>query len=544
MDTKFRLLFFLSLASLSSYSQIWQWTVKVSTTVSAEINAHPQAFLWIPENCKEVKGIVFGQHNMVEEGILEHTYFRKVLTDLGFAEVWVTPVVSWTYDATKNEDKIVESIFESLAEVSGYKELAHAPIVPIGHSAMASFPWNYAALNPQRTLALVSIHGDAPQSTLTGSGKPNPDWGNRNIDGIPALFIMGEYEWREARIEPAYKYIAKHPKSAITLFADAGHGHFDYSDELVKFIADYIKAAAIRRLASKDKNNSFTILKAVGPSSGWLMDKWRKDSIPQAPAAPFAKFKGNRTTASWVFDRNMAEAAESFYAKARAKEKQFIGFKQNGKIVEPVKNHANFQPQFLPDADGITFNLNAFFSDSTHTKPALSHANPKLQLDRICGPVKKVNDSTFQISFDKLGFTNTKRSNDIWLLAHHKGDNRYKSAVQQVNIKFPLFNRSGKSQTIEFEALKDVTTKSKPVSLKAVSDQNTAVQFYVKEGPAFIRDNTLYFSKIPPKAKFPVKVTVAAWQYGNQNDLQSARPVEHHFFITKQQTANEKHENN
>ncbi|AWK06274.1 hypothetical protein HYN56_19385 [Flavobacterium crocinum] len=534
MSTKFRLLIFISFLNLSGYSQVWQWSVKVNTTISAETNDHPQAFLWIPENCKQVKGIVFGQHNMVEEGILEHTYFRKVLAELGFAEVWVTPVVSWTYDTAKNEDKIVESIFESLAEISGYKELAHAPIVPIGHSAMASFPWNYAAFNPQRTLALVSIHGDAPQSTLTGSSKPNPDWGNRNIDGIPALFIMGEYEWWEARIQPAYKYIAKHPKSVITLFADAGHGHFDYSDELVKYMADYIKAAAIHRLPSKSKISGFTTLKEVEPSSGWLMDKWRKDSIPQTVPASFDKFNGNRATSSWVFDKKMAMATESFYTRARGKKQQFIGFKQNGKIVESVKNHANFQPKFVPKADGITFNLSAFFSDSTHTKLAPLHAVTKLQLDRICGPVKKVNDSTFQISFDKLGFNNTKRSCDIWLLGHNEGDKKYKSAVQQVNIKFPLFNKSGRQQTIQFDALKDVTAKVKKVPLKAVSDQNTTVQFYVKEGPAFIRENTLYFSKIPPKSKFPIKVTVVAWQYGNQIDLQSATPVENHFFIKKE----------
>ncbi|MCR4030663.1 MULTISPECIES: hypothetical protein [Flavobacterium] len=529
MSTKFKILFFLSLVSLSGYSQIWQWRVDVNATISAETNDHPQAFLWVPENCEEVKGIVFGQHNMVEEGILEHTYFRKVLAELGFAEVWVTPVVSWTYDTSKNEDKIVESIFQSLAEVSGYKELAHVPIVPIGHSAMASFPWNYAAFNPERTLALVSIHGDAPQSNLTGSGKPNPDWGNRNIEGIPALFIMGEYEWWEARIQPAYKYIAQHPKSVITLFADAGHGHFDYSDELVKYMADYIEEAAIHRLPSKHEMK----LKQVEPSSGWLMDKWRKDSIPQAAAAPFEKFKGNRATASWVFDENFARPTESFYAKVRAKKEQFIGFKQNGKIVEPLKNHANFQPKFLPNADGITFNLSAFFADSSRVKSVSSHAITKLQLDRICGPVKKINDSTFQISFDKLGFNNAKRSNDIWLIAHNKGDKQYKSAVQQVNIKIPLFNKLGKEQNIQFEALKDVTTKSKSVPLKAVSDQNAKVQFYVKEGPAFIKENTLYFSKIPSKAKFPIKVTVVAWQYGNQTDLQSATPIEHHFFIMK-----------
>lgn len=233
--------FFLSLLSFSGYSQVWQWSVKISGSISQETKDHPQAFLWIPENCKQVRGVIFTQHNMIEEGMLENPYFRKTMSDLGFAEVWVTPGISQTYDVAKNEDKLIDEAMKLLAEVSGYQELVYAPLIPMGHSAMASFPWNFAAFNPERTLALVSVHGDAPQTNLTGSGRPNPDWGDRNIDGIPSLFIMGEYEWMEARIAPAYKFISKHPQSVITLFADAGHGHFDYSDAMVKYVADYIR---------------------------------------------------------------------------------------------------------------------------------------------------------------------------------------------------------------------------------------------------------------------------------------------------------------
>jgi hypothetical protein len=79
------------------------------------------------------------------------------------------------YDTTKGEDKISTAMFKELAEVSGYKELAYVPIVPIGHSAMAIFSWNFAAFNPERTLALVPVHGDAPLTNLTGNGKPNPN---------------------------------------------------------------------------------------------------------------------------------------------------------------------------------------------------------------------------------------------------------------------------------------------------------------------------------------------------------------------------------
>jgi hypothetical protein len=74
-------------------------------------------------------------------------------------------------------------------------------------------------------------------------------------------------------------------------------------------------------------------------------------------------------------------------------------------------------------------------------------------IDRICGPVKKLDDTTFQISFYRMGFNNKKRSNAIWLLAHNEGDEHYKSAVQQFELKFPLQNTQGIAQKISFEAI-------------------------------------------------------------------------------------------
>ena len=45
--------------------------------ISEETNAHPSAYLWIPENCKQVRAVIIGQHNMTEETIFEHPEFRK-----------------------------------------------------------------------------------------------------------------------------------------------------------------------------------------------------------------------------------------------------------------------------------------------------------------------------------------------------------------------------------------------------------------------------------------------------------------------------------
>lgn len=65
-------------------------------------------------------------------------------------------------------------------------------------------------------------------------------------------------------------------------------------------------------------------LKPVKPESGWLMDKWRQDSIPQSNAASFTNFKGDRKTASWVFDKKRAKATEQFYAQSRGKKSNIL----------------------------------------------------------------------------------------------------------------------------------------------------------------------------------------------------------------------------
>lgn len=520
-------------SSLSA--QEWQWMTVLDSVISNENNDHPHAFLWIPPNCKSVRAVVVGQHNMIEEGILEHSIFRNQLSKLGIAEIWITPCLDITFDFNKKVGKRFDEMMQSLADISGYTELAKAPIIPIGHSALASYPWNFAAWNPERTLALISIHGDAPQTNLTGSGRPNPDWGNKNIDGVPALFVMGEYEWWENRIAPGFEYIKRHPASTISFLADAGHGHFDYSDELISYLAIFIKKAAAYRLLKLNKANNTFELKPLNPGTGWLMDRWHKDSLPNAKANPYQLYAGNRSEASWTFDEDMCKKTEQYYVNARAKQKLNIGIQQNGFFIKPAGGLADINLKFNPLADGISFSVKAFFTDSSRMKSTdVAGLTPPI-ITRICGPVKKIDDSTFRLSFYRMGFNNPKRSNDIWLLASHKGDKKYKSAVQQMNLRFPLFNKEGRPQQISFPIIEDQKAGTKSISLHASSDARLPVYYYIKEGPAEIKGNTLYFTQVPKKAKFPIKVTVVAWQYGNNTEpeIQSAKSVEQVFYLKK-----------
>ena len=214
----------------SSIAAEWQWSVQISGIVSNETNDHPQAFLWIPSDCVQVKGVMIGTHNMTEETLFENALFREKMSEIGLALIWITPGWDQKWDITAGSQKAFEQMLDDFASVSGYNELKYAPIVPFGHSAMATYPWNFAAWNPDRTLAIISLHGDAPRTNLTGYGRDNMEWGKRTIDGIPGLMIEGEYEWWEDRVNPALAFRMMYPKSCVSFLCDTGRGHFDIAD--------------------------------------------------------------------------------------------------------------------------------------------------------------------------------------------------------------------------------------------------------------------------------------------------------------------------
>ena len=513
----------------------WQWSVEIKELISEETNAHPSAYLWIPENCKQVRAVIIGQHNMTEETIFEHLEFRKNMGKLGIAEIWITPGIDQRWDVTKGTQQIFETMMKNLSEISGYTELEFAPVIPIGHSAMATYPWNFAAWNPERTLAVLSIHGDSPRTHLTGYGRANLDWGTRTIEGIPSLMVMGEDEWWEDRLITSFDYRREYPNAPLSFLADAGHGHFDISDELIDYLSLFLKKTVEYRLPEHSSLDAPIQLIPVEAKNGWLADRWRKNEKPTAEAASYDKYKGDKNHAFWYFDKEMADATEKYYANERGKTEQYIGFEQKGKLITfNPKSHVRMSPSFQPEADGVTFHLKAVYTDTLRNEYSKEHSTHPIRMSRICGPVEVVNDTTFTVRFYRMGLDNPKRTGGICLMASVKQDHKYRSAVQQVEIRIPYRNKEGIPQSIIFPKLSDVKASVKEISLNGTADSGLPVYYYVKEGPAEIKGDKLVLTKIPSRAKFPVKVTVVAWQYGRSGEpkVQTAEAVEQSFYIT------------
>jgi len=528
---------FVAWTTLSATAAEWQWSVTMG---------RGRAFLWIPPDCKQVRAVVVGQNNMIEQGILEHPVMRATLAQLGIAEVFIAPIFDTRFQFDKGAGEIFTDMMKRLADASGYSELDFAPIVPLGHSACASYPWNFAAWNPKRTLAVLSVHGDAPQAKYPGSGKPNPDWGNRNIDGIPGLMVMGEYEWGDKehgvdRLCPALEFKSRHPHSAIAMLAEPGNGHFNFSDELVKFLAMFVRKAAEHRLPVIMPADGAPALKPVDPAKGWLVQRWHLNQPRPIKPAPYAEYRGPREEAFWAFDKETAWEIHNYMADQPGRLPQLLSVTSEGQALvegcgEPVT------PRFIPGEDGVTFHVQTAFmdfvpGDATHNQNAarwayaapgtkLGHATGggPIQLHMIVGPAEWVGPNTFELRLNRLNWANPERGSSIWIWASHPGDDTYKSIVQQAAITVPL-NREGRNQHIAFPQIPDQPTFQKTIRLNATSDAGAKVYCYVAEGPAVVEGEHLRLTPIPPRTKFPVKVTVVAWQHGVPKQIKTAEPV-------------------
>jgi len=513
---------FLLFFPLCSMAQEWQWSVPVN---GGRDHASARAWLWIPPDCKKVRAVVVAQNNMEELSILENAGFRHALSDLGLAEVWVSPAFDHTFNFTEGAGEVFTRMMQDLADSSGYTELGYSPVIPIGHSAAASWPYYFAAWDPGRTVACISVSGQWPYFRHPAFA---PDiWrSEQNIDFIPLLETMGEYEAAATWSEEGLKERSAHPFMALSMLACPGEGHFAATQKKIDYIAFYLRKALHYRLPNYDPLKGPPVLRRIDPTtSGWLMDKWRGDEAPVAAAAPVGRYKGDTAAAFWFFDEEMVRATERYEAAYRHQKAPLLGFSQQGVIVRQRDTHLQVSLRWLPETDGVSFVLKGVYLDTVpgeSPRPSVWTGLPAgapvghpaeagaIRIDRVIGPVKKINDTLFRLDLQKEVQTAGGRC-VLTFVATSAGDGEYKPAVQQAEMVIPVVDA-------ECEGLR----------------ADLPVFSYVEEGPAEIKDSVLHLTRLPPRSRYPVKVTVVSWQYGKavEGMAGTVRSVKRTFFIS------------
>lgn len=414
-----------TLFALLGFGRGYRWDVPVSGIESD--GPQPRGYLWISPECDSVRAVMFAFQNMNEETLFTSERFRSRMAELGTALVWVAPGFGQEWDVRQEIQAPFDDMLKRLAIESGHGELATAPLIPFGHSAQATMPWNFAAWNPDRTLCIISYHGDAPRTNLCGYGRANVEWGRtRNIDGIPGLMVMGEYEWWDARLRPALAFRMMYPESCISFLGDAGRGHFDLADKTADYIALFIRKSMENRLSGNG-------LVKIKPYDDWLAESWHPGQTGREKAAPASTYKGCPHEAFWYFDEEMARLTEERYAETAGKKPCYIGFVRDGKMLGyNPQGHCKITETVTPDS-GDTFTVKAVFTDSLRTTADTSRPTP-ITVKYVSGPATAVNDSTFRVDRNHPTWTDPRRRAKITLCAEAPSDSVYKETVQEIEI--------------------------------------------------------------------------------------------------------------
>ena len=506
---------------------------------SADGTQSSRAWLWIPPECRRVRGLIVGGQVILEKLMLDDPLIRQAAADenLGLVILFPNPLGEFDYHA--GADKALEKILKELSEESGYTEIAGAPLMTIGHSSGALLAWNVAYWKPARVMGIVTLHAAAILP---------PHWNPRATpDGIPVLAVSGEYEtWDKPGLplDKHWKLLrggllnmrSRFDEALVSEVVQPRASHFSWDEALSRHVAMFIQKVVQRRLPAEATIGTKPVeLTHLQLESGWLTDVTLLTPSRYAPA-PYRRFQGDPTLAFWHMDEEAALAAESYGAEHKGKLDQRVTFVQGGKPVPP-----GWLPdlKFDPIDDGMTVKVAGTFLSRTPEGPAgadrpLGQADGPIRFRLIGGRGgggQQTGPDTFRIHFDHFGIN--RRTCALQIMAYHEGDARYAYAEQPCQIVFPEKNTNGRPQKINFPRIPDQPRSAQSVELHATADSGLPVEYFVRQGPAELEGTRLKFTPIPPRAKFPIKVTVTAYQWGRPLEplVQSAQPVEQTFLL-------------
>ncbi|MBW4889745.1 hypothetical protein KXQ82_08455 [Mucilaginibacter sp. HMF5004] len=537
MARKLLLCLLINLLMLSAKAQydkpqchVYQYAVKVGTRT---------AYLWIPPKCGHIKGVIVSLANLLERNWLEEPLIRQTAADIGLGIIWIGAAQrgdqTLTTDMKPGMEQVFQQMLDDLAAQSGYVELKTAPVIPMGHSANGHFAWTFANAFPNRTIACIPVKTVPLPDTLLFKNIPlcyvvaqTTEWPQYRVPDPATKPGDRDFYWPVVR-QTALRLRAKSGDNLIAVVTDPGGGHFDWNENLARFITLFITKACKYRLPDDGRGK----LRPLTQQSGWLTDTKGMEKDEFAPA-PFALFKGHAANSYWFFDKETAQAATAFEGDRIDRKKQMPTFVQDGK-AQGVAKLGYAALKFQPDTDGLSFSLKGDFL--TELPPELIGAGTKLghtvapiKFRVITGPAIQTGPNLFKLQFDRAGM-----GGELWLQEDAAADKQYRHATQPGMIRIPARLTNGRPQAITFDKLPDVKRNTTHFRLKGRADSGLPVSYYVVAGPAYIANGVLYFTPVPIKSEYPVKVTVVCYQWGRsiQPLYRSAEPVERSFYLLK-----------
>lgn len=510
-------IFTLLLAStLAASAAVFQYTVPVATAKNPSA-----AFLWLPPDAKRIRGVILAGMTLMEREFVKDAVIRQACAEQSLAIVFLKSGLGSTD---------LQKVLDDLAQVSGYAELATAPLLFVGHSAGGPQAHDMAVKYADRCFGLVQYRGGGP-------------WhgGTPIAANIPSLMMVGQYDefggqmrdengregaW-EGSITGMQGYRGPNAARLASVVVEPGAGHFPWSNRNAAYLALWLRKAGA------------AIGKPIDHQTGWLTSLNLKVA---GECASYASYKGDKAQANWHFDEELARATQAYHVGLAGKKDQFLKW-NDGFWVDAGTRFFFTGLKWV--ADGQTFEVHPQYTDQPPAQqngprwpvPAepLGHSTAPILIKQVSGPVVATATNTFRVQFDNLAPA-TEGMGRVTFMAYSLGDNEYRY-TEQVGMMPRGFGglNAGKDQVITFPEIGNLKASSGPVDLKATSDAGLPVEYYVAYGPATILAGKLKLAEIPSRTTFPIEVKVVAYQFGSgvEPKVKAAKPVEQTIKIEK-----------
>lgn len=489
------------------------------------------AYLWIPEACQKLRGLVIFCNNVPEHRLVGHPAIREACraNDLGL--IWSVPTF-WNFAKDSKDPErvaghisLLQTLLDGLADKSGYSEISTIPWLPVGESGHLLMVCGIVNQKPERCIASICVKNPHQPENKT----------------VPMLWTLGTaQEWGQTTKDPRedwkpatfnYQGWVNNRMKAdwpLSIVVEPGSGHFYCTDAMTEYFALYINSACRARLSDDGR----ATLKPVSLERGVLADL----PLPgrgNAPVTPYVEAAPAERSRPWFFDEATARGAQAFAA---------VDWNA-GTAMPTVTALANctVSPFSFNSVTQITVITDSEFAVNTSMLGAVPQpfvgagallARPPVtpSAEWICGPFAPLGGGRFRIALDRTWMTGA--ASYLAVLQPASGGVRF--GVQPAAVKLTP-NTDGAVQALSFDPIPEVKAGTESTGLTAKSDAGLPVEFFVVSGPAVVKGGRLVFTSIPPRTRFPVEVTVAAWQWGRHQDpkIKTAEIVRQTFHLVR-----------
>lgn len=284
--------------------------------------------LWLPggTEAEHVRAVIVVPDNTDSYQFATYGNLKAMCVDHDIAILYMRKCDFLSNDDLVMTDTVkIFDIFDTLALVSGVNDLRHAPWITFGKSSQGKFPFFFIYQYPERVVAGITYHGQAPYY-------PELDWA-KDIDmPIPYIAAVGEKEWSKHWsniVRPnLLGYRTKEWLTNILVVHGVGHGDYENSPVVTKsmvfdYLVTFIERAVELRVPEGYPSDGPFELRQIDPSSGYLADPQVEIMLqgqtmrPDTMVKPWSDVpEADRASRFWIFDRELAADWIAFHTRA------------------------------------------------------------------------------------------------------------------------------------------------------------------------------------------------------------------------------------